>query len=60
LNSQNGGGSAVGARLDVVVGMERKIDVSIDRTLNIQHSTPNIEGWREAERLGGSKLGVKC
>jgi hypothetical protein len=21
-------------------------------TGNIQHSTPNIEGWREAERLG--------
>jgi hypothetical protein len=22
---------------------------------NIQHSTPNVEGWRQAERLGRSK-----
>jgi hypothetical protein len=23
-------------------------------TFNIQYSTPNVEGWREAERLGRS------
>jgi hypothetical protein len=27
---------------------------------NIQHSTPKVEGWREAKRLEGSKLGVEC
>jgi hypothetical protein len=31
-----------------------------NRTLNIQHSTPNVEGGREAKRLEGSKLGVEC
>ena len=35
--------------------------LSINReTLNIQHSTPKVEGWREAERLGHFKLGVEC
>jgi hypothetical protein len=29
------------------------------KTFNIQHSTPKVEGWREAERLGRSKLGVE-
>jgi hypothetical protein len=29
-------------------------------TFNIQHSTPKVEGWREAKRLEGSKLGVEC
>jgi hypothetical protein len=26
----------------------------------VQHSTPKVEGWREAQRLEGSKLGVEC
>jgi hypothetical protein len=27
--------------------------------VNIQHSTPSVEDWREAQRLGRSKLGVE-
>jgi hypothetical protein len=47
-----------------VKGREISLEYSrlepLNRRENIQHSTPNVESWREAERLGRSKLGVEC